>query len=39
LMKKILSEHGAPANLSLDETDALVILNNMLYTSGGLPLV
>jgi hypothetical protein len=39
LMKKILIEHGAPANLSLDETDALVILNNMLYTSGGLPLV
>jgi hypothetical protein len=39
LMKKILIEHGAPATLSLDETDALVILNNMLYTSGGLPLV
>jgi hypothetical protein len=39
LMKKILIEHGAPATLSLDETDALVILNNMLYTAGGLPLV
>jgi hypothetical protein len=39
LMKKILIEHGAPATLTLDETDALVILNNMLYTSGGRPLV
>jgi Holliday junction resolvasome RuvABC endonuclease subunit len=39
LMKKILLAHGAPATLSLDETDALVILNNMLYTSGGRPLV
>lgn len=39
LMHKILTEHGAPATLSLDETDALVVLNSMLKNHGGQPLV
>lgn len=39
LMQQVLIGHGASATLSLDETDALVILNNMLYTAGGRPLV
>lgn len=39
LMKQRLIESGFSATLSLDETDALVILNNMLYTAGGRPLV
>lgn len=39
LMRSRLIESGFSATLSLDETDALVILNNMLYTAGGRPLV
>ncbi len=39
LMSKILQEHGAPRGITLDETDALVILNAMLIAHGGLPLV
>lgn len=39
LMKQILSAHGAPERITLDESDALVILNTMLVTRGGLALV
>lgn len=39
LMHKILTAHGASATLSLDESDALVVLNSMLIAHGGLPLV
>lgn len=39
LMKQILTAHGAPERITLDESDALVILNTMLATHGGLPLV
>ncbi|HEX4992032.1 MAG TPA: hypothetical protein VFV45_02265, partial [Rubrobacteraceae bacterium] len=39
LMHKILTANGAPATLSLDETDALVVLNAMMHTHGGQSLV
>lgn len=39
LMRQILIGHGAPATLTLDETDALVVLNTMLAAHGGKPLV
>lgn len=39
LMKQILATHGAPERITLDESDALVILNTMLVTHGGLALV
>lgn len=39
LMKHILTLHGAPERITLDESDALVILNTMLVTHGGLALV
>ena len=39
LMKEILTANGAPATLSLDETDALVILNSMQIRHGGTALV
>lgn len=39
LMRRILIGHGAPDTLSLDETDALVILNAMLINHGGKSLV
>jgi hypothetical protein len=38
LMKQILISNGAPATLSADEVDALVVLNSMLVTHGGDPL-
>lgn len=39
LMHRILTANGAPATLSLDETDALVVLNAMLLNHGGQTLV
>jgi len=39
LMAQILQAHGAPKCLSLDESDALVVLNAMLIAHGGQPLV
>lgn len=39
LMHRILTKCGAPATLSLDETDALVVLNAMLISHGGKSLV
>lgn len=39
LMHRILTANGAPATLSLDETDALVVLNAMMHNHGGTPLV
>jgi Holliday junction resolvasome RuvABC endonuclease subunit len=39
MMHRILTSHGAPATLSLDETDALVVLNAMMHTHGGQSLV
>lgn len=39
LMHGILTRCGCPATLSLDETDALVVLNAMLISHGGQPLV
>lgn len=39
LMKQVLTAHGAPVRITLDESDALVILNTMLVTHGGLALV
>lgn len=39
LMRCILQRNGAPATISLDETDALVVLNSMLKNHGGRPLV
>lgn len=38
-MRNILVAHGCSPLLSLDETDALVVLNAMLITHGGRPLV
>lgn len=39
LMHRILTASGAPGTLSLDETDALVILNAMMLKHGGKSLV
>lgn len=39
LMHSILTANGAPATLSLDETDALVVLNSMLVAHEGVALV
>lgn len=39
LMKTRLVASGAPPDLSLDETDALVVLNSMLIAHKGQPLV
>lgn len=39
LMHSILRTHGAPAGLTLDESDALVVLNLMLKNHEGVPLV
>lgn len=39
LMSKILQAHGGPRGITLDETDALVVLNTMLGNHGGPPLV
>lgn len=39
LMHQVLTAHGAPATISFDESDALVLLNSMLVAHGGTPLV
>lgn len=39
LMHGILTAHGAPATLTLDETDALVVLNSMMIAHEGVALV
>lgn len=39
LMHRILTANGAPATLSLDEIDALVVLNTMMIHHGGNALV
>lgn len=39
LMHSILRQHGAPGGLTLDESDALVVLNSMLKNHEGVSLV
>lgn len=39
LMHEILIQNGGPATITLDESDALVILNAMMHAHGGRPLV